>query len=240
MNRLSILVKEELRPSRKTLSYFLLIIGMLYIMYFSFTSDFLKVIVFVLTKPTVHISFYHTLITPVLTILAPILCLLVFYDIISGDIRENRIRMIITKVTRQEYILSKMLSGLIIVISTIFIAVLFLTLYTIIDMSKYLTSEILLELVSSSVNLLVSLSLVCVFASTIFLSISAFTRSPLFNSVFFLIISFMMANNSLLRDLSFFTHTHLKAIPYYNIIMLLSGTFVVFMATIFLFNRKRL
>ena len=153
LNRLIIEdLKDALRSKKLIFSIFLTIFIVLTVSF----SDMINLIVFLLVDSP-DISFI-TIPYAVLFFILPFTILLMSYDTFNKDIQERSIRNIITKVKRDSYILSKIISNLIMIIGIIFIILSFMSLYAYIEFNIFIIKDASLVFIYVSILSLLSIS----------------------------------------------------------------------------------
>lgn len=240
MSQVYALLKHEIDVNRRLISFVLIIVGVIYLLYTFFTSKTLQLAVFMLIKIQNDVSFYHIVSLPLLKYLIPMICLMLVYDSVSKDIRQEKIRLIIAKVKRKDYILSKILSNFLLILVLIFIVVGYVTIYAHVSLKISFLTNLSLEYINSSFNLFISLALVSLFACSLFVLVSTFFKNPLFISVIISIASFVLTSVPGMKRLSFFSYATLDAMQFHQLVFLICGSILIIMTTVYLFNHKNL
>jgi ABC-type transport system involved in multi-copper enzyme maturation permease subunit len=232
MHNIDVLVKHELFNKKKIFSVLAIAAGFIYILDLFFNSKTLQLVVFQFGNIPSYQSYYHAVALPIFFIAIPLICMIASYDSISKDIREKKIRLIATKVSRQDYLLSKAISNMIVAMFVSVSAILFIMFRTVTIFKNAFPS--------TTANMLISILLVSFFLISVFTMISSISNSPLLVSFIVIFASFIVLNITSASWMSFFSYITLVAMPLNSALMLLFGTILIFMTNIYYFNRRRL
>jgi ABC-2 type transport system permease protein len=231
--QLYILLKDELKSLENIKTVFFLILGMIGLLYVTFSSRTIQLIILYLFGSVKNISFYHIISFNILVLLWPIICLIINYDVINKDFKNKNIRLIITKIKRSNYLLSKIISRIILLVFGLIMIVLFISGYTYIKMGN--------PSIIGSTYIFISFTMLTLFLSSIFIFISTISKSPLVIAslipLFTYIISSVMP---ITQKYSYYYYLTLNNIEMNQIIFFITGTIIILMTNIFYFNRKQI
>ncbi|MFT4303573.1 MAG: hypothetical protein ACMXYG_03340 [Candidatus Woesearchaeota archaeon] len=225
------LYKDEIRSMEHVISFILLFVSLVGSLYVFFNSKFLQLVVLLITGTISNVSYYHAISFYVLAGALPFICLILFYDAIYRDLEDERVRIIVTKMRRIEYLFAKFLSRLTVITTVLIGIIFFISIYSYLELGDLYTAI--------SIKMFIVFFLLSIFLGTIYLLISCFSEHPLFVSLLVPIISFIMMETGP-RELSFFNYLGVGVLNVSIIGFMLSGALLTFMTTAFFFKRKRL
>jgi len=227
-----VLMKDELRNIEHIYSFFFIILSIFVTLYFFFTSKTLQLMVLLLFGGIKNTTYYHFIGYHVLLFIFPFVSLILVYDAVYRDLEDERVRLIVTKVSRVSYLISKILSRLVVVIGCL-IAILFFVMC----FSKYNLGRWYL---GNTFTMFVSLTLMSIFISSCYLFISCFSKKPLFASILIPFVSLLLTGFGKLSGFSYYVYMTFESVVLNQLLFFVTGTLIIFMANIFCFNRKRL
>ncbi len=124
------IIAEDLREYIRDKKIFYVLAIILFIILIVYASGFLQVGLLIFFKPSNIVPFPISITYYLLFITIPILAVLLGHDAISSEIENQHIRCIISKISRNSFILGKFISLLIIMSSLILLLLLSATLYS--------------------------------------------------------------------------------------------------------------
>ncbi|MCB9359027.1 hypothetical protein H6503_03800 [Candidatus Woesearchaeota archaeon] len=225
------LYKDEIKSIEHVISFSLVFISLLISMYIFFTSKVLQLIALMMLETVSHTSYYHIMGFYVLMIAMPFICLILFYDAVYRDLEDERVRLLVTKMRRIEYLAAKYLARLTVVAAVLIAIVIFISIY-----SGVKIGNLYLE-VSLATFLIYLMLSICL--GSIYLLISCFSEHPLFVSLLVPIISFVLTGIGF-ENYSFYSYLEFGPITWKIFGYFASLTIISMMATVYLFRRKRL
>lgn len=227
-----ILMMDELRSYEHLSSLFFIILSIVITLYVFFTSKALQLLVLVMAKSSNYVTYYHLISVFVLGALLPFVCLMLFHDSVYRDLDDERIRMIITKVSRTEYIISKLLSRMVVLLISLLVICIFISAYSYYKMNHFF--------IGHTIFLLCSYGLMCTFVSTFYLLISTSSQNPLFAGSLVPFVSFILLMFPKTKGLSFYTHAVVNEFGLMHFMFFIIGSIILLMTCIYIFKRKKL
>jgi len=237
---------DEFRSLEHIKSFFLIILSIIITLFIAFKSKFVQ-LAFLFGKSRLQeasasyaieqminaMKYYYPMVSYyVLGMILPIICMMIVYDAVYRDLEDERVRMLITKVGRMDYLLSKLFSRLLILITSLIIIMLFVMFFSFFEVGKvYL---------GLTLSLFFSLMLMIIFLTTVYLLISCFAKNPLLISILFIFVSSILLALNSTKAFSFYTYFTMSIFSTRTISFFISGSMMFFMANVFFFNRKRL
>lgn len=227
-----ILMKDELKSIEHIYSLFFIILSIFVTLYIFYASKALQLFILVMFGGAGSISYYHFIAFNIIGFIFPFICMILVYDAVYRDLEDERVRLIITKVTRLEYLISKLFARLIIVLTTLVATMVFLAIYSYIKIGNmyFLTT----------LQIFASLALMSIFLSCCYLFVSCFSKNPLFVSILIPFVSLILPNFEAVKKLSFYTYLTLGGIGFNSILFFACGAIIIFMSNVYFFNRKKL
>lgn len=225
-------MKDELKSIEHIYSLFFIILSIFVTLYIFYASKALQLFILIMFGGVSNTSYYHFIAFNILGFIFPFICMILVYDAVYRDLEDERVRLIITKVTRLEYLISKLFARLIIVLITLAATMIFLGIYSYIKIGN---AHFL-----STLQIFVSLALMSIFLSCCYLFVSCFSKNPLFVSILIPFVSLILPYFKAVEKLSFYTHLTISGIGFNQILFFVCGAIIIFMSNVYFFNRKKL
>jgi ABC-2 type transport system permease protein len=224
------LMKDELNSLEHKYSFSIILFGLLLCLHLLFQSGTLKVALFMTTKDIFGTSFYHIVTEYILLAIYPLLCIFLMYDAIYRDVEDERVRMLLTKISRGSYLFGKYSARLAVMIFSLFIILLFVALYSLI------TTSHMFFLVTA--KLFIMYFLCAMLIASLMLAISAFTKNPLFVGLLIPTISLSLLGSNIGKWVSLYFYLQQP--------LLIAATFFIaisiigYVVTYIIFKRQHL
>jgi hypothetical protein len=223
---------DEIRSIEHITSFFIIIISIIAMLVVFFNSKLFQLIVLMMVGSIGNTSYFHLIALYVLSIAFPFVCLILTYDAVWRDLEDERVRMIVTKVKRTEYIMAKLGARLVVALGSLAAIMLFVSTYSFFLIGK--------SYLSVSVVHFILLGLMSIFLSSLYIMISCFVKNPLFVSILVPVASFLLNSFPETVKFSFFHYVLLGVLSYDMAIFFIAGSLIAIMTTIYLFRRKQL
>lgn len=232
MKRIQALIMYEFKSLERMKSFIFILFSIILAHLLVLNSKTLQFIILMAAPVMNNLSYYHYISFYSLIFIISILCMLLMSDAVYRDITDERIRLVITKVKRYEYILSKFISRTIMIFVLLLILVLITTFYSFFRIGNaYLVS---------SLNIFAAIFLMSVFLLSLFLLVSTFLKNPMFFCLLLIMISVALNQYKNLSFMSFLNYIPFGIITIKQVLFFTFGTLFALMTNILLFKRKKL
>lgn len=231
MNKILTLTFYELKSFEYIKSSVLILIVLLSSYLFLLKSKTMQLIVLLLSPRVENITYFHYILFYFLVVSIPTVLLYFVSDSVSNDFKTKKIKLLIPKIKRSDYLLAKLLSRFIVVLVILVVLLVIAMFYSI--------NLIGTPFFNTSLKIFVLIFSMSFFLCNLFLFTSTISKNPLLVNIIFIVISGIITNFSSVNYLSFYHYLNFEVNFFRSAVILnFSGLFIL-MNNIVLFSKKR-